>query len=432
MHAWTSVVHGWTHERLPQNERVRVIRVDGGERSVRELSAALADALDGGPPVLPLSTCDPGAQVLRDAMRPDAPVEPGTSIILATSGSTGMPKGVLLSAGALRASATATHARLGGAGGWLLATPAHYIGGVQVLVRSLLAETSPAVLDLSEGFRAEEFARAAAGLAGGAAPLYTALVPTQLARLLDAGGAALDALRVFDAVLIGGARMPTALRARAVDAGVHIIAAYGSSETAGGCVYDGVPLDGVRVRLEPEGGPASAPRALGHAGATGTTGHVCIAGDVLTHGYRLDPERTRAALRDGWFHTDDIGRFAPDGTLEVLGRADDVINTGGVKVPAGSVERALLAHVGVREACVVGLPDAQWGELVAAVVVPADPSAPPTPAALTAFVREREGAPAAPKLVRVLGELPLRGPGKVDRAAVRALLLDALRGPREQ
>lgn len=387
---------------------VRVVWVDGGEQSVRELHAAVAYALDGGPAVLPLSTREPAARALRDAMRPDMPAEPGTALVIATSGSTGTPKGVLLSADALTVSARATHARLGGDGSWLLATPPQYIGGMQVLVRSILAGNEPAVVDLSDGFRAEAFTDGARAALERPGRHYTALVPTQLTRLLDAGGAAVSTLREFDAVLLGGAETPAELRERAEGAGVRVVSAYGSSETSGGCVYDGATLDGVRVRLDIEG-------------------RILLSGGVLTHGYRLDPAGTAAVLRDGWFHTSDLGRFTVDGRLEVLGRADDVIITGGVKVAARSVRSALVEHPDVRDACVIGLPHPEWGQAVAAAVTPADPSTPPDPAELTQFARERLGSVAAPKAIRVVRELPLRGPGKVDLAGVRALF-----GPREK
>jgi O-succinylbenzoic acid--CoA ligase len=173
------------------------------------------------------------------------------------------------------------------------------------------------------------------------------------------------------------------------------------SETAGGCVYDGTPLDGVRVRI--------------------VDGMIELAGPMLATGYRLSPAETAAAFVDGWFRTSDLGVFQ-DGSLQVLGRADFMINTGGVKVSPAAVEAVLTAQAGVAEACVVDLPDAQWGQLVAAVVVPVDPSRPPAVAELAGAVRAALGAPAVPKVVRFAGDLPLRGPGKVDRSGVRALL----------
>ncbi|MCR6485387.1 o-succinylbenzoate--CoA ligase [Amycolatopsis sp. OK19-0408] len=368
------------------------VHLDGSPEALEALKNAVADALGGGPAVLPFT--DPA---LRDAMAPDEPAEPDTAVVIATSGSTGAPKGVLLSARALTASAEATHARLGGPGHWLLATPAHYIGGLQVLVRALLAGTTPALLT-GAGFRPDGFAAAAAALTGG--PRYTALVPTQLVRLLDDGGAGLAAAKTFDAIILGAAATSPSLRERAADAGVRIVPAYGMSETASGCVYDGFALDGVRVDLD--------------------GGRIRIAGDVLAHGYRRQPDLTAAAFADGWFTTSDRGVRHEDGRLEVLGRADDMINTGGVKVSANAIERCLGAQPGVRDACVVGLPDPEWGEAVVALVVPVGEA--PQPDELRAAVRAELGPASTPKRVQYGAELPLRGPGKIDRAAVKELL----------
>ncbi|PPK69439.1 o-succinylbenzoate--CoA ligase [Actinokineospora auranticolor] len=371
---------------------MRTLVLDGGPGSVRALADALRAALLDAAPgtVLPLGPGESDAD-----LRPDLPVEPGTALIVRTSGSTGAPKGVLLSATALRASAEATHRRLGGAGTWLLAVPAHHIAGVQVVVRSLLAGTPLAVLPAG-GFRGRPFVEAAADVLTATGPRYTALVPTQLTRLLTEGGDALAALRAFDAVLVGGAATAPTTLARAREAGVAVVTTYGMSETAGGCVYDGRPLDGVQVRI--------------------TDDRVELGGPTLAHGYRLDPESPDFAC--GWFRTSDLGTLT-DGVLAVHGRADDVINTGGEKVSPAAVERVLTAQPGVVEACVVGLPDPEWGQRVAAAVVT---TAPIPLAPLTDAVRAELGAPAVPRPIRVFPTLPQRGPGKVDRAAVVTLL----------
>ncbi len=362
---------------------VREIQLDG-TTGVAELVDALRAALDGGPAVMPVSAVDPRLGSLRRQLAPDEPVEPGTAVVVATSGSTGSAKGVVLSASALRASASATHSRLGGPGRWLLALPAQHVAGIQVIVRSLLSGTEPAVFsqtfaDVPDDVR------------------YVSLVPTQLARLPDLG-----VLRRFDAVLVGGAAAAKPLVARALSAGVRVVTTYGMSETAGGCVYDGVPLSGVRVRI--------------------VDGVIELAGPMLATGYRRSPTETAAAFVDGWFRTSDLGVLHADGSLEVLGRADAMINTGGVKVSPAAVEAVLAAQPGVAEACVVDLPDAQWGQLVAAMVVPVDPSRPPVVSELAGAVRAALGAPAVPKVVRFAGDLPSRGPGKVDRSGVRTLL----------
>jgi o-succinylbenzoate---CoA ligase len=387
---------------------VREVLCDGSPAAVAELADAVADALAGGPTVLPLDARHPQLTQLRAAMAPDEPVEPDTAMIVTTSGSTGTSKGVLLSAAALCASASATHDRLGGPGRWLLATPAQYIGGVQVLVRSMLAGSRPGVVDLTGPFRADPFAAAAAPVLAESGPRYTAIVPTQLGQLLDEGGRGLAALRAFDAVVVGAAATPPELADRAAAAGVKIVSAYGMSETASGCVYDGLPLDIVTLRLADD--------------------RIELAGPMLANGYRRDPDLTARSFHDGWFRTGDAGRLSEDGRLEVLGRTDDLINTGGVKIAPALVERVLAAQPGVREACVVGLPDPRWGQAVVAVVVPEDPRHPPEPGRLADAVRGEIGRTAVPKRIGFADRLPLCGPGKVDRAAVRASLAEPTAG----
>ncbi len=306
-----------------------------------------------------------------------------------TSGSTGEPKTVLLDADALTTSAHATHERLGGPGTWLLALPTNHIAGMQVLVRSIVAGTTPGELDLSKGFRAMGFAQAARPVLAQPGRHYTALVPTQLSRLVVGEGPGLEALRQFDGVLIGGAATPPKLLQQARALGVQVVTTYGMSETAGGCVYDGEPLRDVRLR---------------------TDDVIEISGPVLALGYRGEPEPFGE-----WFRTGDLGRLR-DGRLEVLGRADDMIVTGGEKVPPVLVERALSTVEGVLEACVVGVPDDEWGQVVAAAVVARGSE--PSLDELKAVVADAVGRAATPKLVRFVSELPLRGPGKVDRAAV--------------
>jgi O-succinylbenzoic acid--CoA ligase len=365
--------------------------VDGSPESVTRLGEALGAALDGGPAVLPVGPSPvPGAT--------QAP-PPGTAVVIATSGSTGEPKLVVLSAAALRASALATERRLGGAARWLLALPAEHVAGVQVIVRALLAGAPPEVQDLRPGFRADDFVAAARRL--GAGPRCTSLVPTQLGRLLDAGGPAVDALRGFAAILIGGAALDPRLHRRALDAGVPVVTTYGMSETAGGCVYDGVALDGVRVDLDPDD-------------------RIRLGGATLADGYLGRPEETAAAFGGGWFRTGDLGRWR-EGRLQVLGRADDVIITGGEKVAPAAVERVLAGRPGVRAACVVGLPDERWGQAVGAAVQ-LEAGARAVEVEWRAVVRAELGRAAVPRVLLVVDEIPLRGIGKPDRTAVTALL----------
>jgi O-succinylbenzoic acid--CoA ligase len=225
-------------------------------------------------------------------------------------------------------------------------------------------------------------------------------VPTQLARLL---GTDPRPLAGFDAVLLGGGAAPDGLLQRARAAGVHVVTTYGMTETAGGCVYDGWPLDGIRVRVDGEGS-------------------VELAGPMLATGYLDAPEETAAAFRDGWFTTSDLGRLDEQGRLQVLGRADDVVVTGGLNIAPADVEAVLTGLPGVAAACVVGLPDPEWGERVTAVVVPADPGRPPDPGALRAAARRLLTGAQVPKEIVLFDALPVCGVGKPDRSAVRAML----------
>ncbi|MGZ4536792.1 MAG: AMP-binding protein [Nocardioidaceae bacterium] len=303
-----------------------------------------------------------------------------------TSGSTGEPKRVVLSRTSMRASATATLRRLGGPGQWLLNLPPSYVAGLQVLYRSVLAGTEPVVPD-------GDLAAAAAAMTG--ERRYLSLVPTQLTRMLR-DPRDLDALRGFDTILVGGARLDAALRAAARDAGLTVVATYGMSETCGGCVYDGHPLDGVAV-------------------AVGAEGRVRIGGPVVFDGYDGRPEDTAAVKQDGWFLTQDLGRFDDDGRLEVLGRVDDVVVSGGVNVPTPAVAQRLLAHPAVTAVEVLGVPDAEWGQRVVAVVagdLDLD--------AARDWVAAVHPRAWAPRDLVVLDALPLLGNGKVDRVALRA------------
>jgi len=374
---------------------------------------ALPAALDGtGPALLPLDPALPRPRLAAQleafapavvetaegsaryvTARPAPGVGEDSGLVVATSGSTGRPKGTELGAAALLASARASLRRIGARPGerWLCCLPAFHIAGIQVLVRSLLAGTTPAVVG-----RLEPGTLAASGCA------HVAVVPTQLRRLVDAGAD----LSAAATILLGGAAVPPGLLDDARAAGGRVITSYGMSETSGGCVYDGMPLDEVSVDI----GPGD---------------RIRIAGPVLFSGYRLRPDLT-AAVRDGrWFVTSDLGSLGPSGELLVRGRADDVIITGGEKVVAAEVETALATCAGVREAAVVGRPDAEWGELVTAVVVPADPSAPPRLADIRAHVQDRLPRWAAPAALLLVPEIPLLPSGKPDRATLRARAAEA-------
>ena len=339
---------------------------------------------------------------------PAGEVPSGTAVIVTTSGSTGHPKSVVLSRSALTSSALATADRIG-SGAWLLALPAGYIAGVQVLVRALVSGREPAIL--AGSFSAHAFAAAAGAMAssdgGAAVPMYTSLVPAQLQTLLDAEDDGVrTGLRRFEAVLVGGQALAAPLAERAQAAGVRVVRTYGASETSGGCVYDGVPLDGVAVRID--------------------DGEVQVAGPVLAEGYLGEPERTAAAfVRDAagrrWYRTGDLGTF--DGVLRVTGRRDNVIVSGGVNVSLDRVERLVRTLPGLGGAVVVAVADERWGE-ASVIAVPAADLAGTDVVALLREVRsavgEALGAPARPRAILPVPAIPLLPSGKPDRAALRA------------
>ncbi|WP_051215492.1 AMP-binding protein [Granulicoccus phenolivorans] len=320
-------------------------------------------------------------------LQPQYPVtEPDAALIVATSGSTGTPKGVVLSAEAITAGVHATHTALGGPGHWTLAVPAHYVAGIMVIARTLVAETALLRVDAHLSARPD--------LPAGRN--YLSLVPTQLVRALTEP-ATTAWLAGFDAILVGGAALAPAVRAAATAAGLRIVTTYGSSETSGGCVYDGIPLPGVEVTLA--GQPAGA--------ATAEPGRIDLAGPMIFAGYRLQPELTAEALiAPHRLHTQDRGAWV-DGRLQILGRVDDVVISGGVNVDLAAVERAVREVL--PEAVVIGVPDAEWGTRVVLAAVD-----PPPLRELQERLTGLEPA-ALPRRVLAVARMPLTSSGKVDR-----------------
>jgi o-succinylbenzoate---CoA ligase len=393
------------------------------ERTSPRLVELLAAALDGsGPAILPLDGSLPRARLaeLIAAFAPDTiedadgvttarsgprtGVGESTAVIIGTSGSTGAPKGVELSAGALLHSARASLARVDARPGqrWLCCLPATHIAGIQVLVRSLVSGTEPVLADRAD---AETVARSGCA--------HVSLVPVQLRRLLADPSRQSDIstpLAGFASVLLGGAAAPQSLLDEARAAGVPVVTTYGMTETCGGCVYDGRPLDGVKVSLG--AGP----------GSGSSSGRIWIEGPVLFSRYRGDVAGTEV-VRDGWFRTGDLGQVDASGRLTVRGRADDVINTGGHKVVPGEVAAVLETCPGVRDVAVIGQPDAEWGERVIAVVVPADRADPPTLELLRLHVRQRLPRYASPSRVVIVDAVPMLPSGKHDIARLKLELL---------
>lgn len=379
---------------------LRALPVASGGAVLSVLSD-LQRALNGsGPAVAPHAVNTPPQPIPDDV----GDLPPGLALTIGTSGSSGRPKLAMLTGAALLASADTTHQRLGGPGQWLLALPVNHIAGIQVLVRSLVANRTPVCMDLRRGFTSAAFARATAQIPPGTRA-YTALVPTQLVRLL-ASGQGREALTRYAATLLGGAAAPSSLLITAREAGVRVVTTYGMSETAGGCVYNGRALDVSRVQLEDDG-------------------RIRLGGATLAQGYLGEPELTAQSFcqdMDGtaWFRTDDVGHLDA-GDLVVDGRIDDLINTGGLKVVPRLVEAALVGLDTISEAIVVGSHDAEWGQVVSAAIVVAPGSWSPTLHEVRDQLRGILPDHGLPRRLVTLPELPMLGLGKPDRATVRRL-----------
>ncbi|HVA74533.1 MAG TPA: AMP-binding protein [Acidimicrobiales bacterium] len=370
------------------------IDMPGGEGFVAELRRAW----DSGDAILPVDQRLPDAVKARilDAMRPSwvvtaggrsrlrqgEPVESGDALVMATSGTTGAPKGVVLTHDAVKASAVATSTRLGvdpGSHRWLACLPLSHVGGLSVVTRSLLTGTFLTVLP---GFDKDEVV-AAAGR-----DVFVSLVATALRRV---------SADLFHTVVLGGSAPPADLPA-------NVVTTYGMTETGSGVVYDGIPLDGVEVDVDPT--------------AENPTGEIRLRGPMLLRAYR---DGTVPLDTAGWFATGDAGSFDAGGRLLVAGRIGDLIITGGENVWPAPVEAAIASHPKVAEVAVAGRPDPEWGQRVVAWVVPAETAEPPALDELRALVAETVAPFAAPKEMVIVDSLPKTAIGKVRR--------DLLTGP---
>ncbi len=372
---------------------------------------ALRAIWDTGDAAAPLDPRLPrvARQAMLDALRPTRivasdgeqhalpdgiPVDDGDALVLTTSGTSGLPKGVVLTHDAVAASAQATSTRLGvdrSRHSWLACLPLAHIGGLSVVTRSIVTGTP---LHVMPGFEADAVEEA--GRSGRAT--HVALVATALQRIDPS---------VFTCILLGGSKAPDSLPP-------NVVSTYGMTETGSGVVYDGRPLDGVEIAMRADARTVVDGRP--HEGGTGgAEGEILIRAPMLFRCYRQGGDG-RVVGPDGtatWFATGDAGRLGADGNLVVSGRLDDVITTGAEKVWPDLVERVLIAHPDVAEVAVWKRSDPEWGERVVAWVVPTDEA--PSLDQLRHIVAEAIAPWAAPKELVIVDDLPRTAAGKVRR-----------------
>ena len=377
---------------MPPADETEIVTVVGGGAA---LAAVALECWDRGQAILALNPAFTGAELdaLRARLRPDEPVAADTAAIVVTSGTAGQPKGVELTRAGMEVMGRGYSAGLDAGPGdrWLACLPLHHVASLGALARSYVTGVPCTV---HEGFDVDRVARSPR-VEG---TTIVSLVPTALQRLLDAGAP----LHEFRVVITGGAPCPPGLRGRAEALGVTVVDAYGLSETWSGCALDGKPIAGADVRIDPD------------------DGEVLVRGAMVMRGYRFDPAGTAEALdADRWLHTGDRGEIAADGRLRVVDRLKDLVITGGVNVSPTEVEAVLAQHPGIRDVCVVGVPDDEWGERVVAYVVPGAGTERPSLDDVRAFARPHLSGPKLPRELRVVEEIPRTASGKPLRRRLR-------------
>lgn len=407
------------------SRQLREIQVHPGPLGVQTVLTALGAALAGGPAIAPVPVAADGsltayATGIRNALQatdPAASLEhEDVLVVVSTSGSTGDPKGVLLTETGMRAAAAGVERLLDGPGDWVVAMPVHGAGGIMVLARSMFAGTR-VHLDPSVGgaqpFDPTVFAATvtAAREVAGKQRLYCSLVPTQLQRVVDSGASGLGTLRQLDAILVGAAAAPAQLLTSLRESGIAVFESYGMSETCGGCAFDGMPLPGVSITTDAADG-----RSLGR---------LIVAAPQVAAGYRL---RAAPELQDGRLLTADIGTVALSGQVTVSGRIDDIVTVGGANVSLPAVAATLRTVPGIQDACVVAIPDPTWGSRVIAYLITNQQADESLTEQATHAVRDRLGRAAVPRTyvvdstaMSLLGNgIPLLPTGKPDRARLRS------------
>jgi len=372
-----------------------------------ELAPVALAAWDVGEAVLPLDPAAPAGRLRRllTAMRPThlvdrhgrerltggVPVPHGVVAVVATSGTTGEPKGVELTREGMEVGARAYCAGLGAgpADRWLGCLPTHHVAGLATLARGRVCRIPWALHDRFDPERVARSPREEGAT-------LVLVVPTMLRRLVELG----QPLDGFRRILVGAGPLPPDLRSQAEALGATIVHTYGMTEAWGGVALDGRPLDGVELRIADDG-------------------EILVRTPMLMRGYRLRPDLTRAVVDDdGWYHTGDVGELV-DGALRVSDRTRDLIKSGGVTVSPTEVDHVLAAHPAVADVCTIGIPDDVWGERVVACVVPVDPTAPPDLAELRAFAAEHLPPASLPREVRVIASVPRSPSGKPLRRLLR-------------
>lgn len=391
-----------------------------GPGGVSRLVPLLSRALDGtGPAIAPIPTAPEGlVKLLLDALKPDDVLNPLESndiaVVCSTSGSTGNPRGVLITANSIRASADGFANRFGKVFRWVMAMPAHRIAGIMVLARAFFYN-NPYLVDPSTG-GARQFDAATFSVTTNQAvreseqdgkPLAVSLVPTQIGRLLESGSVGIEALQAYDLVLSGAAATPQPMLNRLRELGVKVVISYGMTETCGGCVYDGQTLPGVSISLGTKDDVEP--------------GRISIAGPVIASGYRLRPDLDSISFIENKLITHDVGKLDQSGLLHVLGRLDDVVQVGGTNVSLSAVEAILRHHPAILDVAMIDVADDLWGSIPLAYVVLRDKKIDQEnlSSLLKQTITDRIGRAATPRSIQYVESLPMLDSGKIDRLTLR-------------